>query len=283
MPGTLKLDVFISAYKPIPNQIPSWPESSQATWPATTSTLVYGDREAVLIDALMTVKESQDLAEWVRKSGKDLQNVYVTHAHADHFFGLGSIRKLFPSVAAVTLDALVPAVSEQTSQGYLSVWNSFFPDQIFDQPEVPKGLGGDIVTIEGHTIELVDVGQSDVPESSIVHIPELGTVIAGDVVYNDMHMWLSGSDHASRLRWLDAIDVVAELRPSVIVAGHKEPSARDDNASRILESSHDYIQDFDEAVANSDSDAEIVRTMLAKYADFGNPYTLWVAATGQKS
>jgi glyoxylase-like metal-dependent hydrolase (beta-lactamase superfamily II) len=282
MSGTLKVSVFIGEYKPIPSQVPSWPTSRQATWPATTATLVSGDKDAILIDALMTIEESRGLAQWVRESGKELRSVYVTHAHADHFFGLGSIRDSFPDVTAVTLDELVPAVREQTGEGYMSVWGSFFPGQIFERPEVPEGLGGNVMTIEGHVINVLDVGQSDVAESSIVHIPELETVVAGDVVYNDMHMWLSGSDHASRLRWLDAIDAVESLHPTVIIAGHKDPSARDDNARRVLEQSRDYIEYFDKAVENSDSDAGIVQAMLTKYSDYGNPYTLWVAAQGQR-
>jgi glyoxylase-like metal-dependent hydrolase (beta-lactamase superfamily II) len=281
--SNLTVSVFVSQYKPIPSQISSWPAGIQATWPATTSTLVSGAQDAVLIDALMTMEESRHLAQWVLGSGKNLSSVYVTHAHADHFFGLGAIRESFPEAAAVTLDALLPAVQEQTSVGYKSVWSSFFPGQIFDELEVPKALGSDVITIEGHTLYALDVGQSDVPESSIVHIPELETVISGDVVYNDMHMWLSGSDHSSRLRWLDALDQVERLHPSMIIAGHKNPSARDDNAGRVLEASRQYIEEFDQAVANSESDEGIVQTMLAKYPDYGNPYTLWVAAAGQRN
>jgi glyoxylase-like metal-dependent hydrolase (beta-lactamase superfamily II) len=283
MSGSLSVSAFIGEYKAIPSQIPSWPASRQATWPATTATLVSGDRDAILIDALMTVEESKGLARWVTGSGKALRSVYVTHAHADHFFGLASIRAAFPAITAVTLDALVPAVREQTGDGYMSVWGSFFPGQIYPFPEVPEGLGASVMTIEGHDLNVLAVGQSDVTESSIVHIPELETVVAGDVVYNDMHMWLAGSDHASRLRWLDAIAAVESLHPKVIIAGHKDPSARDDNAGRVLEQSRDYIEHFDKAVANSDTDEGIVQAMLANYPDHGNPYTLWVAAQGQRT
>jgi glyoxylase-like metal-dependent hydrolase (beta-lactamase superfamily II) len=89
--GDLSLDVYNSGYKPIPSALPEWPEEWQATWPSTTSTLICGHTAAVLVDSLATTRESDELASWVRARGKNLTAVYITHAHADHFFGLSSV------------------------------------------------------------------------------------------------------------------------------------------------------------------------------------------------
>ncbi len=66
MASSLSIDVFNSGYKPIPGG-PGWDDSTPATWPASTSTLISGDRDAVLADALLTTSEGERLAVWVRK------------------------------------------------------------------------------------------------------------------------------------------------------------------------------------------------------------------------
>jgi glyoxylase-like metal-dependent hydrolase (beta-lactamase superfamily II) len=97
MASSLSIDVFNSGYKPIPGG-PGWDDRTPATWPASTSTLISGDRDALLVDALMTTSEGERLAAWVQNSGKQLRAIFVTHGHADHFFGAGSARR-WPSPA----------------------------------------------------------------------------------------------------------------------------------------------------------------------------------------
>ena len=96
MVGSLSIDVFTSGYKPIPGG-PGWDDSTPATWPASTATLISGDHDAVLVDALLTTTEGERLAAWVENSGKRPHTVFVTHGHADHFFGAGPVLDAFPT------------------------------------------------------------------------------------------------------------------------------------------------------------------------------------------
>jgi glyoxylase-like metal-dependent hydrolase (beta-lactamase superfamily II) len=277
----LSLDVYISGYKPIPSLVPDWPESWQATWPATTATLISGDEGGVLVDSLLTMKESHELAGWLRGRGTNVSEVYITHGHADHFFGLNSVLEAYPQARAVALPRVVPFLQEQTTPEWMKVWEGFFPGQLTDQPVVPGPLAKNELSVEGHVIEVVPLGQSDVTDSSALHIPELDVVIAGDVVYNGIHPWMYQSDHAQRMSWIDTLNQVEELAPTTIIAGHKEPHAPDDDAARTLEATRQYIRDFDAQVAASASGAQLVEAMTEKYPDLGNPYTLWLAAYAQ--
>src|SRR6185295_20385873 len=54
-------------------------------WVANSSTLIHGERDAVLVDTFLTTEQSQTLLNWVVASGKNLTAIYVTHAHGDHF------------------------------------------------------------------------------------------------------------------------------------------------------------------------------------------------------
>jgi glyoxylase-like metal-dependent hydrolase (beta-lactamase superfamily II) len=107
--ASVELSTYLSPYKPIPSAVPGWDDARQATWPATTSSLLSVGGKAVLVDALMTVAEGAALAEWVAVNGVSLSSVYVTHAHADHFFGATSLPDHLPEARLVTLPDIVVA------------------------------------------------------------------------------------------------------------------------------------------------------------------------------
>jgi glyoxylase-like metal-dependent hydrolase (beta-lactamase superfamily II) len=278
---SLKLDVYNSGYKPVPSLVPVWPESSQATWPATTVTLISGESQAVMVDSLVTMKESADLTRWLHGLGKQPTQVYITHAHGDHFFGLNSVLEAFPDARAVALPALVPLFQEQTTPGWMEIWEGFFPAQLFERPAAPGPLENNELQIDGHVLPVFALGASDIADSTAIRIPELSTVLAGDVVYNNIHPWMYQSDHAQRMAWLETLNEVEALAPTTIIAGHRDPDAPDDDAARTLEATRRYIRDFDATVAASKSGAEVVEAMTEKYPDLGNPYTLWLAAYTQ--
>jgi hypothetical protein len=90
-------------------------------------------------------------------------------------------------------------------------------------------------------------------------------------------MWLWNSTPDSREPWLASLDAVAALKLSTIITGHKDPVAPDDNATRVLDQSRRYIEDFDQTVAKSSTPLEVIDAMLAKYPAYGNRYTLFAA------
>ena len=277
----LKIDVFNSGYLPIPSALPVWPADQPATWPATTSTLISGERDGVLVDALATKDESQELADWVAATGKNLTAVYITHAHGDHFFGLKTLLERFPTARAVALPELVPLLAEQVTSDWMQIWNSFFPDQLFEEPAVPVGLDELELEVEGQALAVLRLGQSDVTDSTALNVPDLDTLLPGDVVYNGIHPWMYRSDHAKRLDWIETINEVERLGVKTIIAGHTDPAAPDNDAARLIEATRQYIQDFDETVASSGGGEEVVSKMTDRYPDLGNPYTLWLAAYTQ--
>src|ERR1700759_2988309 len=101
------------------------------------------------------------------------------------------------------------------------------------------------ITLEGHDLVMVDVGHGDADDNSVLHIPDLDLVVAGDVIYNGVHMYLAQSATTGFDPWRAAIDKVAALSPRHIVCGHKNP-ALDDDAPRTIDLPRQYLDDADE-------------------------------------
>ena len=281
MASSLSINVFNSGYKPIPGG-PGWDDSSPATWPASTSTLISGDRDAILVDALLTTSEGQRLAAWVQTTGKRPRAIFVTHGHADHFFGAGPVLDAFPGAQLMACDQqVVDEARAQTTPKAMASWNSRFAGQLSQSPAVPALTSSQEFDLEGHTLLFRTIGGADGVLATIVHVPDMQAICSGNIVYNNIHMWLRNSTPDSRQAWLASLDAVAALKPSTIITGHKDPDAPDDNATRVLDQSRRYIEDFGQTMAKSSTPPEVIDAMLAKYPAYGNRYTLFVAAFSQ--
>lgn len=277
---SINLHVYVSPYKPIVSANPLWDKSRQATFPASSVSLLTGENEAVLIDALITTAEATRLVEWIRANNKTLTTVYITHGHADHFFGLNTILAAFPNAKAVALAEVVPFAQQQVGEAAIRRWQTWLPNQFDEHPIVPEAMQERVIYLEDHEIRPVNVGQSDTAPSSVVHIPDLDAVVGGDVAYNGIHCYLAYTDHQKREGWLAALDTIASLNPRILVAGHKDPNARDDDPAAILDATRTYIRDFDKAVTESATPQELIDTMMRLHGELGNPHSLWDAAYG---
>ena len=281
MASSLSIQVFNAGYKPIPGG-PGWDDSTPATWPASTSTLISGDRSAILVDALLTTSEGERLAAWVQETGKRPHAIFVTHGHGDHFFGAGPVLDAFPDAKLMACDQqVVDEARHQTTPKVMAGWNSRFAGQFSQSPVVPTLTSSQKFDLEGNPVLFRTIGGADGALATIVHVPDMRIICSGDIVYNNIHMWLWNSTPGSREEWLASLDAVAALKPTTVITGHKDPDAPDDNATRVLDQSRRYIEDFDQTVANSRSPLEVIDAMLGKYPDYGNKYTLFVAAFSQ--
>ncbi|HEV3190152.1 MAG TPA: hypothetical protein VGY54_06620, partial [Polyangiaceae bacterium] len=60
----LNWDVFVTPGIPtVTSDLP--PGTKQQMWPPISSTLIYGKRDAVLVDAFITVEQADALVDWV--------------------------------------------------------------------------------------------------------------------------------------------------------------------------------------------------------------------------
>ena len=265
----LRAEVFIGAFLPF--------EQGGGTFAAVTSTLVCDSSEAVLIDAQHIRADVAALAELIGRSGKRLTTIYVTHGHADHWYGAGELVARFPGARVVATAPVVEYIN-QAAEVEAQQWAAMFGERVAQPTSVPETLDGLTIELPGHELQIVEVGQGDIQPSTVVHIPDLDAVVAGDVVYNQIHAMLGLSGPKGWKRWLQSLDAIEKLDAQVIVCGHRKPESSDREVSRMLDETRSYITAFAEGAQRLDSADELVQLMRSKYPDFGNRWTLHFSA-----
>jgi glyoxylase-like metal-dependent hydrolase (beta-lactamase superfamily II) len=261
-----------------PGNVPPGKES--LIWIANSATLIYGERDAVLVDTFMTVEQCNGLADAIVASGKSLKAIYVTHAHPDHFFGLKVLQDRFPNVQALATREVVAKMRLQITPERLADRRKQFPN-LPDVISIADPLEGNEIELEGNKLVVVRVGHTDTDDTTCLHVPSIGLVVAGDVVYNGIHPFLSESNRQTRLEWIAALDKIDALKPSAVVAGHKIPS--NDDSPRNVEETRQYIRDFIRLNDTTKTARELYDRMLELYPDRANLGSLWSAATTAKA
>src|SRR6476469_1451238 len=273
----LNWDVFVTPGIPVAiSDVP--PGEKQRMFSPTSSTLIYGKRDAVLVDAFMTVKQADALVDWVTASGKNLTTIYITHGHGDHWFGMGALLERFPNARAVATPNVVKVMRQHASPELLEkIWKVGFPDQIPERVTIADELKGNVIDLKGHDLVAVELGHTDTDHTTCLNVPSIGLVVAGDAVYNDVHLYLVESNAKSRQEWISALDKIESLNPRAVIAAHKRPS-NDDNP-RIIEETRQYIRDFDRIAGVTATAQELYDKMLELYPNRVNPgWALWSSA-----
>ena len=257
------------------------PGKEHLAWVTNTATLIYGERDAVLVDTFLSTQHSRELIDWIAESGKNLTTIYITHAHGDHFLGLKLLLDRFPNARAFATAASVAGMQYQMSPEFISsFWEPRFPGQIPSQMAVPEILDGDTLYLEGEELKVIELGHTDTPHSTALHVPSIELVVSGDAVYNNTHPYLAETGLEARAEWLRALDKIESLRPSAVVAGHGVVDP--DSSPRHIEGTRGYLRDFNAAVASTSTATELYERMLTLYPDRVNPGSLWGGANAAK-
>ncbi len=252
--NALQWSVFITKRPGINRELPAGYES--LAWVPNSSTLIYGERDAVLVDTFLTAEATRALADWV-------------------------VKQRFPHARAVARPDIVEAMRRELDPPYFnSFWNARFPGQLPEQLVVAEALEGNTIELEGHELVLVDTGYTDTALSTSLHVPSIDLVVAGDVAYNGVHPYMAEGNPQSWAKWIAALDKLESLKPRAVVAGHKRPE--NDDHPRIIEETRRYFRDFLRLNEETTTAREFFDRMMKLHGDRANPGSLWGGVTAAK-
>ena len=278
----LKWDVFVTPSIPVVTTDFA-PSEHERPWPPISSTLIYGSRDAVVVDSFITQEQARAQADWIAGTGKNLTTIYATHGHGDHFLGASVLLDRFPQARFMAAPSAVEVMKKQISPEYVAkFWESRFPNQLPKRLVVADELKTDVINCEREQLIVVPLKFTDTAGTTCLHVPSLGLIAAGDAAYNGVHpRLLEANQNQKRDEWLSALDKMESLKPSAVVAGHKNMK-NDDDGPRVIRQTRQYILDFQELAGKTTTAIELYDQMLARYPEWLNRGALWSSATAIK-
>jgi len=244
----------------------------------SNSTLVYGERDAILVDASQLLSDTHKMVAEIIPMRKNLTHIYVSHFHPDHHFGLAVLRHAFPHAKIVALPSVVKDIV-YTSSDKVDLWaiDRFGHDDIPKQTTIPMPMKEPRLELEGEEILVSDDWEGDSINNSAVWIPSIKVVCATDIAFHDCHLWPIESNVERRVKWRDSISKLREFDARIVIPGHC-----DEEKIRILEEcqgdpsrtytecidwSVKYLENYEEVYNTAKTGTELVEGMTNLYPD----------------
>lgn len=229
------------------------------------SVIVLGKRDAALIDAQWTLSNAHRVIAEILETGRHLKTIYVTHAHPDHYFGLGHIAEAFPKARIIAVPEVCRTINKQFF-GKVEHW-----EKVIGAINVPRKtveiepLEENYFELEGHRIEIIPSIMGDMKYNTVVWIPSIKTLYGSDVLFNQAHPFTCEVTKEERRQWLKDLDRLEKLGAEVIIPGHQKPGMPFDSSS--FDFMREYLLATEEELEKNGSVAEFYYAMVKRFPE----------------
>jgi glyoxylase-like metal-dependent hydrolase (beta-lactamase superfamily II) len=232
------------------------------------SVIIEGTHEVMLVDAQLTKTNAERVLQEIKETKKPLTIIYITHEHADHFLGLEVFKEAYPGVRIIANSTVVDR-ADKVYQQKIDKWKKILGSGATARVVAIEHFDGDFIAFDGSKILVLKHIQGDTDENTMLWIPEQRTLIAGDVVVNNMHLYTPETDTKARAKWLNSLQEIRELKPSIVVPGHSKVGAPLD-ANTAVDFTENYLLAFEEELKKAKNPDSLINAMKERFpsADF---------------
>ena len=227
------------------------------------SVIIEGAHEVMLVDAQLTKTNAEGVLQVIKETKKPLSIIYITHEHADHFLGLEVFKEAYPRVRIIANSAVVDRINK-VYQEKIDKWKAILGSGATSHVVAIDKFDGDVINFESSRMEIVKNVQGDTDENTMLWIPGQRILIAGDVLFNDMHVYTAETDCKARGKWLNSLQKIRELKPSVVVPGHSKGGAPLD-ASTAVDFTENYLLAFEDELKKAKDPDSLVNAMKERF------------------
>jgi glyoxylase-like metal-dependent hydrolase (beta-lactamase superfamily II) len=227
------------------------------------SVIIEGPHEVMLVDAQLTKTSAEKVLQEIRETKKPLSVIYITHEHADHFLGLEVFKEAYPGVRIIANSAVTDRINK-VYQEKVDKWKKILGSGATSSVVAIEKFDGNFIEFENSKIELLKDVQGDTDENTMLWIPGQRILIAGDVLFNNMHVYTAETDSEARGKWLNSLRKIRELKPSVVIPGHSKVGAPLD-ASTAVDFTENYLLAFDEELKKARDPDSFINTMKERF------------------
>jgi glyoxylase-like metal-dependent hydrolase (beta-lactamase superfamily II) len=229
----------------------------------TNSVMIEGVQEVMLVDAQLTKTNAERVLQAIRETHKPLSVIYITHEHADHFLGLEVFRAAYPRVRIIATSAVIARIN-QVYQEKIDKWKQLLGSSAATQVVPVEPFDRNTITFESAHIEVLKHIQGDTDENTMLWIPGQRVLVGGDVVFNNMHVYTAETDSRARGKWLNSLNTIRALQPSVVIPGHSKSGAQLD-ASTAVDFTETYLRVFEEELNKAKDSDGLIKAMKARF------------------
>ena len=227
------------------------------------SVIIEGADEVMLVDAQLTRTNAERVLQEIKETKKPLSIIYITHEHADHFLGLEVFKEAYPRVRIIANSPVVDRINK-VYQEKIDKWKTILGSGATSQVVAIEKFDGNFIKFESSKIEVLKHIQGDTDENTMLWIPGQRILIAGDVLFNNMHVYTAETDSKARGKWLNSLNKIRELKPSVVIPGHSKVGAPLD-ASTAVDFTENYLLVFEEELKKAKDPDSLINTMKERF------------------
>jgi glyoxylase-like metal-dependent hydrolase (beta-lactamase superfamily II) len=229
------------------------------------SVIVTGKTDAALLDAQWTLSNAHRVIAEILETGKYLKTIYITHAHPDHYFGLGTIAEAFPEARIIAIPPVAHTINKQFF-GKVEHW-----EKTIGVTNVPRKtakiepLNENYFKLEGHRIEIIPEVMGDMKYNTVVWIPSIKTLYGSDVLFNQAHPFTCEVTAEERQQWIKDVERLEKMGAEVIIPGHQKPGMPFDSSSFSF--TRDYLVATEEELARTSDVAGFYYAMVKRFPE----------------
>ena len=229
----------------------------------TNSVMIEGLHEVMLVDAQLTKTNAERVLQKIKETHKPLSLIYITHEHADHFLGLEVFREAYPRARIIATSEVVARI-HKVYQEKIDRWKRLLGSRATTHVVPIEQFDGNTITFESSHIEVLKHIQGDTDENTMLWIPGQRILVAGDVVFNNMHVYTAETDSHARGKWLNSLNTIRALQASVVIPGHSKVGAPLD-ASTAIAFTETYLLVFEEELTKAKDPAGLIEAMKERF------------------
>lgn len=227
------------------------------------SVIVTGKTDAALLDAQWTLSNAHRVIAEILETGKYLKTIYITHAHPDHYMGLGTIVEAFPKARVIAVPSEANIINKQFF-GKIEHWESVIgPVNCPRKTATLEVLNENYFELEGQRIEIIPKVMGDMKYNTMVWIPSIKTLYASDVLFNQAHPFTCELTPEELKQWIVDVDKIEKMDAEVIIPGHQKPGMHFDKSS--LDFTREYCLATEEEKARTESVGDFYYAMANRF------------------
>ncbi|WP_336951944.1 MULTISPECIES: Vmh family MBL fold metallo-hydrolase [unclassified Acinetobacter] len=240
---------------------------AQGIFPVT-STLISGEKDAVLVDAQFSVNDAKNLVKIIQDSGKNLKYIVITAGDPDFYFGLEPLVQAFPDAKVIATPEVVKHI-EATKEGKFAYWGPILKNGAPSQVIVPSTSEDKTIVLEGEKIEIKSPGKY----ASYLWVPSNRTILGGVGLSSGIHLWTADAQtEKERNEWRKTLKQMNRLNPRAVIPGHYIGDIP--TGTQAIDFTYQYLVDVDQVLKDHKDSASVIAALKEKYPNLAEESSL---------